>query len=142
MIRTASLRVVLAAMLVALHLGGFGAAAPPERASGTVTYFCCCAGECHCTGDCCNHPPEPGVGSRRLSLGPGDATARWESPRTCGGMQVVLTPGPRQHDPALPSVRGPRHAVAGPVGSHRSEAPEARSDDALRAAGPPRAPPA
>lgn len=134
-------RLVLAALLVTLHVGGFRAAAPATRAAVVTAGSCCCLGECHCTGDCCNHAPDADRDTPRSSVRPADGLPRWESPRTCGGWQVTLTRSPGGPEQVVVACC-PWQAPPAPPGPRlRHLFPEARSGDALRAATPPRAPP-
>jgi hypothetical protein len=90
-------------MLVAAQLLAVRGAVNAGQSTAGKRYSCCCVGECHCTGDCCNHPPD---GSRTESGPDLRAAAGWPavaSPRSCGLWYGVLnapSPGVNLDRPA------------------------------------------
>lgn len=141
MTRSRALRVVLVVLLVSLHLGGFSAAAPRTRSTAADSYSCCCVGECHCTGDCCNHPPTTAGNGSETSVRRANGEPRWRSPRSCGGWQVTVTRGPGQLEAIDAATWSSAPQAAATDSRLTREAPDVRSDGALRASTPPRAPP-
>lgn len=141
MTRSRAFRTVLVMLLVSLHLGGFSASAPTTRSPAAASYSCCCVGECHCTGDCCNHPPTTAGNGSETSVRRANGEPRWRSPRSCGGWQVTVTRGPGQLEPmdAARCSWTPQAATTDQSLTH--QALDLRSDSALRASTPPRAPP-
>ena len=91
---------------------GVTAAASPAVNSADAMYFCCCLGECSCTGDCCNHEPETGTHDDLGSLRVGMATPALQSQKNCG---VWLgTPYRSPEQPSDARADAPKWPTAGP----------------------------
>jgi len=112
---------------------------PGER---TTAYRCCCAGECHCTGDCCNHGPKNIRPGRSPQLRDGSGSPIWRGADRCGAWLVTLhrAPGPVK---ALPAGEL-RHARVQPDGCRFESFPlrAVVSQEPNASPSSPRAPPA
>jgi hypothetical protein len=89
----ATLRVALALLVAAVQVAGAGIATAPTRTPDTGAYFCCCVGECSCTGDCCNHGPAEGS-EDSSSLRIGSRGPALEAPKSCGVWRATMQRGP------------------------------------------------
>lgn len=132
---------LLTLLIAAVQLAGVPATPGAGRGPESARYFCCCAGECHCTADCCNHapdPPEPGT-SPGPKLTPD--TPVLEAPRSCGMWTGTLTRGPEA--PKALGAAAQRRTSVLPQASFRRRSEPGPADSSLPANGPssPRAPP-
>ena len=136
----AILRVTLSLLVTTAQVIGVALATAPTRTPDTGAYFCCCIGECSCTGDCCNHAPtEVSSDSSTIRIGaPGPAL---EAPRSCGMWRATLQRGP---DHGKVAVDHSRARSLPPPASPRlrrlQEDSFVSSDEGLRPSSP-RAPP-
>lgn len=89
-IRNTFLRATLALLIVSSQLMVVpGPTGGGDRTSGA--FYCCCAGECHCTSDCCNHAPDTADDdSADVSVSPGTALPAWQGGEHCGIWQNAL----------------------------------------------------
>jgi len=112
MVIRAKLIATLSLLTAAMQLTGIGAVPLTGSSRSATEYFCCCAGECHCTADCCNHAPAraTGVAARAPRVGAGVPVV--EAPRSCGSWTGTLNRSP-ESPKALPAVRL-GHRVARP----------------------------
>ena len=92
----ATLRVALALLVAAVQVAGSGVATAPTRTPDTGAYFCCCAGECSCTGDCCNHGPADDDREETSGIKIGAGGPALEAPKSCGMWRATLQRGPDQ----------------------------------------------
>jgi hypothetical protein len=101
---------------------------------------CCCIGECHCTGDCCNHGPGADRRDPRPSLRGGTEPGIGSS-RSCGAMTAPTTRRHDHHDPV--PVTAPVSLLPDPSRWHVARVGDLdlRSTRALPAHAPPRGPP-
>ena len=88
------MRVALSLLVAVVQVAGTVAAIPSANSPVTGLYFCCCIGECSCTGDCCNHEPTPGGDSQLPVLRIGVAGPTIEAPKSCGVWRATLQRGP------------------------------------------------
>jgi hypothetical protein len=142
---TAALRTAIRAALAIMVVSGQMVALPsPGRAaSDSQVFYCCCTGECHCTGDCCNHGPEPTTDDddRSPTVNSGTALPAWQGGQHCGVWQSALQTIPQ---PSKSALAAGRTASAAPAGSGRrlqGAAPGGRLDRWYLWSSPPRAPP-
>ena len=105
MTRTKSMT-VFCLLIAALQFAGGGIVTNIGGGPSATEYFCCCAGECHCTADCCNHAPadENNVDSSLLRIGAGSPVL--EAPRSCGTWTCTLSRSP-ESPKALSAFRQP-----------------------------------
>ena len=96
MICRTSVRTSLVLLVTAAQVIGTVVAIAPVHRPDSAIYFCCCIGECSCTGDCCNHAPENGAGSETPVHRVGAAGTALDSPRGCGIWRATLQRGPDQ----------------------------------------------
>ena len=136
----ATLRVALALLVAAVQVAGSGVAAAPTRTPDTGAYFCCCVGECSCTGDCCNHGPADDVGEETPKIRIGAGGPSLEAPKSCGVWRATLQRGPDEGK-VIVDNGGTRSAA--PPASQLQKAQRSlfvSSDEDLRPSSP-RAPP-
>ena len=81
-------------LVTAAHVTGTAAAGGSVQRPDAAIYFCCCLGECSCTGDCCNHAPETDTDDESPATRIGVAGPTLEAPRSCGVWRATL-----QRDP-------------------------------------------
>ena len=95
------------ALLIAV-LQGFvgGGVSNPSQGASAATYSCCCVGECHCTGDCCNHGPVSTGRSQKAPVRVGADTPVLQAPTQCGIWQGTLQRAPEQSKALLTDSRG------------------------------------
>ena len=132
---------LLTLLIAAVQLAGVPATPGAGRGPESARYFCCCAGECHCTADCCNHAPDapqPGT-SPGPKLTPD--TPVLEAPRSCGMWTATVTRGPETQKALATTVQ--QCASAPPDPSRRRPSDRGWTRAAQPATGPssPRAPP-
>ena len=136
----AILRVALALLVAAVQVVGAGIATAPTRTPDAGAYFCCCVGECSCTGDCCNHGPagDDREETSEIRIGAGGPTL--EAPKSCGMWRATLQRGPDQGK-VIVDNSGPRSAA--PPASRLQKSQKTlfvSSDEGLHPSSP-RAPP-
>jgi hypothetical protein len=119
------------------------AGAPGVRPADTGNqYYCCCIGECHCTADCCNHPPanREDESSPAVRIGAGGPVL--EAPRSCGTTQGTLQRPPQEHKNLATDLRRDSRLEI----DSESSLPESPAilvlDDATPGPASPRGPPA
>lgn len=124
-----------------MQLAAVGAVSDGGRARESARYFCCCAGECHCTADCCNHAPESSPD--RTPPGPrlGPDTPVLEAPRSCGTWTATVIRGPETQKALVTTAQ--QGASVPPDPSQRRLLDRGWTRTTQPAAGPssPRAPP-
>ena len=103
-------RAPLALLVIAAQVTGVAATTVQNQRPDTAIYFCCCVGECACTGDCCNHAPDSGAEEESPTLRVGAAGTTLESPRSCGVWRATLQRGPEQGK-VIVDDRGTRSTV-------------------------------
>ena len=137
----ATLRVALALLVAAVQVVGVGLATAPTSTPDTAAYFCCCVGECSCTGDCCNHGPAEDDREKASNIRIGAGGPALEAPKSCGMWRVTLQRGSDEWK-VIVDDSGTRSAA--PPGSRRPQKsqknPFVSSDEDLRSSSP-RAPP-
>jgi hypothetical protein len=90
------LRAALALLVTAAQVTGTAATTGSVQRPDAAIYFCCCVGECSCTGDCCNHAPETDTDDEFPTTRIGEAGPTLEAPRSCGVWRATLQRGPDQ----------------------------------------------
>ncbi|HSN57186.1 MAG TPA: hypothetical protein VLT32_21135 [Candidatus Sulfomarinibacteraceae bacterium] len=134
------LTAALALLVAVMQLAAVGTVPEGGRARESARYFCCCAGECHCTADCCNHAPES---SDRTPPGPrlGPDTPVLEAPRSCGTWTATVIRGPETQKALVTTAQ--QGASVPPDPSQRRLLDRGWTRTTQPAAGPssPRAPP-
>ena len=117
----ATTRITLALLIAAAHLAGVPLTPGASRSSQSEIYTCCCPGECHCTGDCCNHGPGRSAQGKLPALRVGAAGVPiLEGPRRCGVWQGTLQRSPEQVKLAFANTRGRVVVIADPSNRQRS----------------------
>ena len=135
-------RFALSLLIAAVQIAGVQGSPSPAQGSSTATYSCCCIGECHCTGDCCNHGPVATERDKAPSVRVGAGAPAWQAPNQCGVWQGTLQRPPGEAKILLADSRGV--PLASPDRSHLrppSFAVVTSTASYLRASSP-RAPPA
>jgi hypothetical protein len=137
----ASLRVALALLVAAVQVAGAGIATAPTRTPDRGAYFCCCVGECSCTGDCCNHGPADDDREKASNIRIGAGGPALEAPKSCGMWRATMQRGPDEGK-AIVDNSGTRSAAppASPRPHQFQKTPFVSSDEGLRPSSP-RAPP-
>ncbi len=104
------LRFGLALLLLIGQLVGVRAAIGASQTTATRTYSCCCVGECHCTADCCNHPPDRASDSSVPSLSKAGEWPILQSTNSCGAWQGIFNRASERSKlfrPRLPQLLDP-----------------------------------
>lgn len=111
-------RTTLVVLVAMGHLAGFQGA--PRSAEGVPasTYYCCCAGECHCTGDCCHHGPTRSADPRPPIMRKGAGVPAWQSHQRCGAAAATLQRPPSHSKFVLATDQG--HLLGAPKGQRSS----------------------
>ena len=137
----ASSRILLTLLVMTAHLMGVTASAAPVINSTDAVYFCCCLGECSCTGDCCNHGPELDSNDDLGGVRVGPATPALQSPKNCGVWLATAQRSPEQ--PSDARTDAPQWPLAGPdqTGPRDSAPPLIPSNESFLRDLSPRAPP-
>jgi len=102
----AVLRVALSLLVAALQVAGSAIAIGPTQTPDNSIYFCCCIGECSCTGDCCNHGPVEDSDKDAPGIRIGAAGPVLEAPKSCGAWRATLQRGPDQGKVIVDDSRG------------------------------------
>jgi len=110
MVTRAKLIATLSLLTAAMQFAGIGAVSLTGSSRSATEYFCCCAGECHCTADCCNHAPARATGSAARAPRVGAGVPVIEAPRSCGSWTGTLNRSP-ESPRALPAVRRGQRAA-------------------------------
>ena len=112
-----------------------------DRTSGA--FYCCCTGECHCTGDCCNHAPDTtdNDDSGTLSVSPGTALPAWQGGEHCGIWHNALQTITQSTKPVVVQSRVDVLPPQGVRVVSRGAQPHVPSDDSVLWCFSPRAPP-
>ena len=124
-----------------MQLAAVGAAPNDGRARESARYFCCCAGECHCTADCCNHAPESAESAsvRGPRLEPG--TPVLEAPRSCGTWTATVTRGPETQKALVTTAQQRASVPPDPSQRRPSDGGWTRATQPATGPSSPRAPP-
>jgi hypothetical protein len=96
MVCRALVRAALALLVMAAQVAVTATATGSVQRPDAAIYFCCCVGECSCTGDCCNHAPENGADDESFPTRIGPAGLALEAPRSCGVWSATLQRGQDQ----------------------------------------------
>ena len=89
-------RASLALLVMAAQVAGTAVATGSTQRPDAAIYYCCCIGECACTGDCCNHAPETGTDNESSAVRVGAVGPTLEAPRSCGVWGATLQRCPDQ----------------------------------------------
>ncbi len=141
MVTRAKLTAILTLLVAAMQLAGLGAVSLTGSSRSATEYFCCCAGECHCTADCCNHAPARATGGEARAPRVGAGVPVVEAPRSCGTWTGTLNRSPESAKALPAALRGQRAARPDPRLRRLTEIGAVVSSQLVLRESSPRAPP-
>ena len=134
-------RFALSLLIAAVHLAGVSSAPGGSRSPSTSAYRCCCIGECHCTGDCCNHAPGVSGANKRVAVRLRTATPAVNGSKRCGVWQCTLQRAPEKSKAKLAGSPNEFAALPDPCKAPSPTVAVVTSSDRLDHHASPRAPP-
>jgi hypothetical protein len=135
-------RFALSLLLAAVHLAGASSAPGGSRNPSSSAYRCCCIGECHCTGDCCNHAPGVSGANKRVAVHLRTATPAMHGSKRCGAYECTLQRAPEKSKAKLTGSPIEFLVPPNPFCGPSTSVAAVTSSDRLHHHSAPRAPPA